>query len=146
MKAISIIPLVIGIAFGPAMLAPAQAQETNYMEQADLAWSQNDLEGAEALFVKATEQAADGRAAARLAGFYLGQNRLQEAVERFQQAISAGLPTPEAQAKAFVGLGMSYLHLGRSALAQAALEEAVRLDASREPQIRPLLDKLAQDA
>jgi tetratricopeptide (TPR) repeat protein len=124
--------------------APAHAQTARqYLEQADLAWSRDDLEGAEALFREAVANATDGEPALRLGGFYLAQNRLAEAVERFQQAIGAGLPTGSMQARAFVGMGIAYLHLGQSALARAALEEALRADPSREAQVRPLLDELA---
>jgi tetratricopeptide (TPR) repeat protein len=137
--------LILSLSLGWGGIAAAtSAQE--YIDQADIAWSQDDLEGAEKLFLKAAEQAGDGEAALRLAGFYLGQNRLEEAVERFQQGISAGLPTPQMESRAFIGMGLSYIHLNRTALAQAALEEALRIDPSKEEQVRPLLEKLAEDS
>ena len=124
---------------GTALAATAR----DYLEQADLAWSKDDLEGAEKLFLEAVANATDGEPALRLGGFYLGQNRLAEAVERFQEAITVGLPGEPMQARAFVGMGIAYLHLGQRALARAALEEALRVDPSREEQVRALLDELA---
>jgi tetratricopeptide (TPR) repeat protein len=134
--------LILGFAAGWGGLTHARTAG-EYIEQADLAWSRDDLEGAEALFLEAVANATDGEPALRLGGFYLGQNRLAEAVERFQQAISAGLSAEPMRARAFVGMGVAYLHLGQSALARAALEEAVRIDPSREEQVRLLLDRLA---
>ena len=145
MKTPLILPLTLSLLLGWAGIAAATSAR-EYIDQADIAWAQDDLEAAEKLFLLAVEQASDGEAAVRLAGFYLGQNRLEEAVERFQQGISAGLPTPQMESRAFVGMGLSYIHLNRSALAQAALEEALRIDPSKEEQVRPLLEKLADDS
>ena len=50
------------------------------------------------------------------------------------------------ESRAFIGMGLSYIHLNRTALAQAALEEALRIDPSKEEQVRPLLEKLAEDS
>ena len=133
--------LILCLAAAWSVAAPA-ATARDYLEQADLAWSKDDLEGAEQLFLEAIANASDGEPALRLGGFYLGQNRLAEAVERFQEAITAGLPAGSMQARAFVGMGIAYLHLGQSALARAALEEAVRVDPSRAEQVRPLLEQI----
>ena len=137
---IRILILCLAAAWGGSTTA---ATALELLEQADLAWSQDELEDAEALFLEAVANAVDGEPSLRLGGFYLGQNRLAEAVERFQQAISAGLPAESMQARAFVGMGIAYLHLGQGALARAALEEAVRVDPAREEEVRPLLDQLA---
>ena len=139
--------LVLALAVPVGLCIPAVSAEPrveDHLAEADLAWSRDDLAAAEAAFLNAVSVAGDGQAAARLAGFYLGQNRLQEAVERFQQAISLGLPSPQSEAKAFVGMGLAYLHLDSSDLAAAAFEEALRLDPSREGEIRPVLTELEQ--
>ncbi|MBK1717545.1 tetratricopeptide repeat protein [Thiocystis violacea] len=60
----------------------------------------------------------------RLGGALLLKQRHEEAIERFRAAIGLNA----GNADAFVGMAIADIHLGRHALARAALQEAKRLD------------------
>ncbi|MGE5320001.1 MAG: tetratricopeptide repeat protein [Hyphomicrobiaceae bacterium] len=71
----------------------------------------------------------------RLGGVLLLRQQHGESIGQFKTAI--GLDP--ANADAFVGLGMAYLHQGRYPLARAALAEALRLKPSRRQEIDQVL-------
>jgi tetratricopeptide (TPR) repeat protein len=129
--------LLIGV-----QVSVASATTEELLRQADTAWAAGDVETAEARFKDAVAGAADGMAELRLGGFYLSQNRLADSVTSFQAALSAGLPDARLQSRAFLGLGIAYLHSGKSSLARAAFDEASRIDPARAAEIQPLLEEL----
>ena len=76
----------------------------------------------------------------RLGGIQLLRQRYREGIEHFQQAITLD----QANAQAFIGMAIGYLHLGRYNLARAALNEAERLDPAKQPEIDKVLAWLDQ--
>jgi len=74
----------------------------------------------------------------RLAGAFVAQGNFSSAIGVYQQAI--GLDPNNA--KAFIGLGIAYLHGGNKPLARAALQEAIRLEPGRETQLAPVIAAL----
>ena len=72
---------------------------------------------------------------ARLGGMYLMQQQYADAINSFQRSITLDV----GQARAFVGMGMAYLHTGRHSLARAALEEARRIKPELSDDIEPVL-------
>jgi Tfp pilus assembly protein PilF len=100
---------------------------------------QGRLEPAQKAFEAATR--ADPRsvdAYTKLAGVHIALNDFNAAIRVYQQAI--GLDPNNA--KAFIGLGIAYLHSGDKSLTRAALEEALRIDPGRREQLAPILAML----
>ena len=122
--------------------AVTAATTDELLAQADAAWAAGDLEKAEQHFKEAALSAETGEAELRLGGFYISQTKLDGAVDAFQAALTKGLPTPVLQSRAFVGMGIAYLHSGRSSLARAAFDEAVAIDPAREQEIKLLLEEM----
>ena len=77
----------------------------------------------------------NAEAHARLGGMHLMLQQYSAAIESFQRAISLD----GGQARAFVGMGMAYLHNGRHQLARAALERARSLRPELAMDIDPVL-------
>ncbi len=112
------------------------------LEKGDKFWLAGDLLQAQQHFEQATQQYPENAAAhSKLAGFWLVQNAYQNSIKHYQQAISLYQETAPERAKAFIGLGLAYLHSERSKLAIASFEEALRLEPQRQAQLSPLLDK-----
>ena len=108
------------------------ASGTKLLEQGKLEQAQKAYEAA----VKADPRSVEARM--KLAGVHIAQNNFTAATQLYQQVI--GLDP--ANAKAFIGLGIAYLHSGDKALTRAALEEALRLEPKRKQQLEPILSML----
>lgn len=74
----------------------------------------------------------------KLAGLYITRKDYSAGTKQYQRAISLDPKNP----KAWIGLGIAYLHSGDKSLTRAAWEEALRLDPARKEQLAPLLAKL----
>jgi Flp pilus assembly protein TadD len=68
------------------------------------------------------------------AGELLSGGKYSDAVRAYQEIIGSD----SNNALAWVGLGLAYLHAGDRDLARAALDEAIRIDPSREAQLSEL--------
>jgi tetratricopeptide (TPR) repeat protein len=82
--------------------------------------------------------AADPRSSlayTRLGGAQVMKQDYAAGVESFKQAIALD----GENANAFVGMAVAYLHSGRHALARAALEEAKRIDPSKQAEADKLI-------
>ena len=91
-----------------------------------------DLDGAATAYRQAVEaDPSSAVAQTRLGGTLLLKQQYTDAIRSFKTAI--GLDS--ANADAFVGLGMSYLHLGQYDLARAALAEARERKPDKQTQI-----------
>lgn len=71
------------------------------------------------------------------AGQLLVSGKYADAVHAYQDIIG----TDGRNAKAWIGLGLSYLHAGQRDLAQAAFDEAVRLEPARKEQLAKLVER-----
>ncbi len=74
----------------------------------------------------------------RLAGLLLSRNNYSASTKEYQRLI--GLDPKNA--KAWIGLGIAYLHSGDKSMTRAAWEEAMRLEPARQQQLAPLLARL----
>lgn len=85
-----------------------------------------------ALFRKALEQEPSSSLAyTRIGGAQLLKQEYGPAIDSFRRAIMLDADNADA----FVGMAMAYLHSGDYALARASLEEAKRIDPSKQAAI-----------
>lgn len=134
----ALLALVMGL-FSTSLWASGTAE---LLEQADTAWAAGDLETAETNFKEAVANADNGEADLRLGGFYISQNRLADAINAFQSSLTKGLPSPKLESRAFLGMGIAYLHFEKTSLARAAFDEAANIDPSRADEIKLLLEEM----
>lgn len=71
----------------------------------------------------------------RLGGAHVMKQDYGTALESFKQAIALDA----RNANAFVGMAVAYIHSGRYPLARAALEEAKRIDPSKQEEVDKLI-------
>ncbi len=120
-------------------LAATPDNATELIARGTLLLQQGKLEPAQQAFVAALK--ADPRsvdAHMRLAGVNIAQNNFTAAIALYQQAIALD----PNNAKAFIGMGIAYLHGGEKSLTHAAFEEAMRLEPGRRAQLVPILAKI----
>ena len=114
--------------------------ETALVAQGDKQWAAGRLDDARRSFEEAvTVNPRSPDAHMKLAGLQLSGRNYAAAIQTYQRII--GLDGNNA--KAWIGLGMAYLHSGQHELSRAAFGEAVRADPSRKAQLAPLLEKPA---
>jgi Tfp pilus assembly protein PilF len=102
-------------------------------------WSAGHLDKAQHLYESAVKAAPTSvEAHMRLAGLYLTGKDYGASTKQYQRAISLD----PKNAKAWIGLGISYLHSGDKNLTRAAWEEAIRVEPARKAQLAPLVAKL----
>lgn len=100
---------------------------------------QGKLEPAREAFEAATKAGPRSvEAHMKLAGVNITQNNFSAAIAIYRQAI--GLDPNNA--KAFIGLGIAYLHSGNKSLTRAALEEAMRIEPGRKTQLAAIIATL----
>ena len=78
----------------------------------------------------------------RLAGFQLSQQQMEACIANYKQVIGQ----EPKNSKAWIGLGMAFLHISQPENARAAFDEAIRADPSRKEQLALLLAKLDEKA
>jgi len=117
----------------------AAGENLSLIEQGNRQWAAGDLDQAAASYQTAIgmdPKAVD--AYMKLAGLHIARQEYRAGVETFQKAIGAD----PNNANAFIGLAIGYLHLGSPALAEAALDEAVRIDPGRRATLEPLMARI----
>lgn len=117
----------------------AAGENLSLIEQGNRQWAAGDLDQAAASYQAAIgmdPKAVD--AYMKLAGLHIARQEYRAGVETFQKAIGAD----PNNANAFIGLAIGYLHLGNPVLAQAALDEAVRIDPGRRATLEPLMARI----
>jgi tetratricopeptide (TPR) repeat protein len=121
------------------MLAMASATAVagpDYIEEGDRYSAQGDWDKAIASYEKAATGEQDrAMALTRMGGAMLARQRYSDSIGYFQQAISEDA----ASHGAFIGLGISYLHMGRYELSRAALEEARKLPSGKQEDIDKMI-------
>lgn len=95
-----------------------------------------DIDGAIETLTRAVAADPDSSLAhTRLGGAYLLNQEYDPAIAQFQRAIS----TDAANADAFIGMAVAYLHTKRLTLAKAALNEAKRIEPHKTAKIDEVL-------
>ena len=116
--------------------AAAGAELHDLIETGQSQAASGRLDDALATFTTAAQTYPDSSLAhTRLGGVRVLRQEYSRGIEEFQQAIMLD----QANANAFIGLAVAYLHLGQHAHAKAALKEAEKLDVGKGEQIRKLL-------
>ena len=121
-----------------AMAASASSAES--LAQGDRLWAQGKLQDARAAFEQAVQN--DPRSAPalmKLGGLLLSNQDFAAAIATYKKVI--GLDGNHA--RAWMGLGMAYLHTQQKDLSRAAFAEAVRIEPRRKQQLAALIDTTA---
>jgi tetratricopeptide (TPR) repeat protein len=133
--------LAAALALGALVPMGAAAADASLLAQGDKQWAEGRTAEARKSFEAAV--AADPKSAAalmKLGGLLLASNDHAAAVQTYKRAISLD----SGNAKAWIGLGVAYLHTGQKDLSKAAFAEAVRADPSRKTQLAGLAEEPAQ--
>ena len=123
------------------LMANAWAADTTLIAQGNKQWEEGRLVEARKSFEGAV--AADPRsveARMKLGGLLLSSSDHAAAIQTYQRTISLD----SNNAKAWMGLGLAYLHTGQRELSRAAFDEAIRLDPSRKDQLARLTEKATE--
>ncbi len=131
--------LLAGLIFAACSLGAQAGTAGESIAKADRYWADNKLDDAQRAFEAAVKAEPDSVSIRlRLAGFQLSRQQTSDCIDNYHKVISQ----EPKNSKAWIGLGMAYLHSGRPTLARAAFEEAVRVDPGRKETLGPLLTKL----
>lgn len=120
----------------------AIAQTANQsIANAEQFWAEGKLDEAQKAFeAAASAKPESAEVLLRLAGFQLSRQMMTDCITNYKKVISL----EPNNSKAWIGLGMAYLHISNPGLAKAALEEAVRVDPARKEKLQPVINKLSE--
>lgn len=105
----------------------------------DQLWKEGKLEDAQQSFRTALqEEPQSTEIQMKLGGLQLSSNDFAASIQTYKNVISLN----GRNVRAWLGLGFSYLHTGKSSLSMAAFDEAIRLDPSKKAALQPVMDKL----
>ena len=134
----TLVAILIGTA---CTLAVGAETSSELLVKADRLWAEGKLDQAQQSFEAAAQsnpKATD--VLLRLAGFQLARQQLSASIVTYQKVISQ----EPKNSRAWIGMGLAYLHSSRAAQARAAFEEAIRVDPSRKEKLGPVLAKLEE--
>lgn len=104
----------------------------NLIEQGDVLKEKGEFEAAMAKYQEAVSRDPESASALfKLGGMQLVQQQYSASIDSFQRSLTLD----QGNANAFVGMAVAYLHMGSFKLAEAALDEAVRLDPSKKSEV-----------
>jgi tetratricopeptide (TPR) repeat protein len=121
-----------------ALAAPAYAEDAaDLIRRGEAELESGDIPHAVATLQQAVAaNPSSSLAHTRLGGALVLAQKYRASIESFKRAIAL---EEGANANAFVGMAVAYLHTGDYALARAALVEAKRVDGSKAEQIDALI-------
>jgi tetratricopeptide (TPR) repeat protein len=122
--------------------APAGATDTAALiQEGEAKLAAGEVDAGLALFEQAGEQdPKSSLVQTRIGGAHLLAQRHDQAIQSFRQAIMLD----GANAAAFIGMALAYLHQGDYALARASLEEAKRIDPAKQAKIDEVIAYIDQ--
>jgi Tfp pilus assembly protein PilF len=123
------------VAAVPADATALLARGERLLQQGKLEPARKALEGA----VKADPRSLD--ACMKLAGVNIALNNFSAAIPLYKQAIALN----PNNARAFIGMGIAYLHSGDKSMSRALFEEAIRIEPRRKQQLEPILAQLQEE-
>lgn len=116
-----IVSLMLAVAISLLLTTFAKAQTEVSLAAGQAKAAAGDIQGALQIYTDLTRQGPESAEAfAHLGGMQLLKQDYTDAVKSFQRAISLGA----TDARAFIGMGMAYLHLSQLGPARAAFVEA----------------------
>lgn len=131
--------LLIGLVSATCSLGVFAETAAQSLAKADQFWADGKLDDAQKAFeAAAAADPASTDARLRLAGFQLSRQQTTACIANYQKVISQ----EPKNSRAWIGLGMAYLHSSRAPLARAAFEEAIRVDPARKEKLAPLIARL----
>ncbi len=109
----------------------------------DQQWAAGNVEEAQKTFEQAVKAAPlSVEAGIKLGGLQLSRNDFSGSTQTYQHLIGI----EPNNTKAWLGLGISYLHSGRNELSIAAFEEVIKIDPSRKEPLAPVIENLRKSA
>lgn len=122
-----------------ALWSAQAAMHVDLITQGDQQWATGQLDAAQRTFEKAVHtEPRSVKAHMKLAGLQLSRQDFKGCIGTYQRTI--GLDANNA--KAWLGLGFSYLHTGQNALSSAAFGEAIRIEPANQEILASVLAKL----
>jgi Flp pilus assembly protein TadD len=114
------------------------------LTQGDQAWEQGKMQEAEQVFRRAMDAAPDSPLPLiRLGGLQLSQQRYSESLSSYQAVLSLD-PDDQTLGRAYLGMGLAYLHTGDPDLAREAFTQASEyVSEERRTDIERILEFLA---
>lgn len=138
-KATHLAAALLALALLTGGTARATAAVPDLVRQGEQQWQAGLLAEAQKSFQAAlTAQPRSVDIQLKLAGLQLSQNDFAACIPAYQRVIGQDA----GNVRAWLGLGFSYLHTGKSSLSLAAFQEAIRLDPGKKAALQPLLDTL----
>ncbi len=135
-RTLRVVAMITLVAAGCALPVHAAGPADGLVGEGDRLWAASQLDGAESAFLRAVEASPNAtEPLMKLGGLRLSRQKFADAIPTYQRAI--GLE-PQL-ARAWIGLGFAYLHLGQADLARNAFDEAGRIDPSKAKQLAALL-------
>ncbi len=115
----------------------------NLLKQAYEQSAAGDLDQALSTLQQAVREDPDSSLAyTRLGGVRVLRQEYSASIQDFQQAIMLD----QQNAAAFIGMSVSYLHMGQYTMARAALQEAAKIDPAKQSEIDKVLAEIDQRA
>jgi cytochrome c-type biogenesis protein CcmH/NrfG len=132
--------VLMALLFAAASVAAVGAEKTgDIVARADKLWVAGKLDDAQKAFEAAVKQEPKNSAVLlRLAGFQLSRQQIDKSIDTYRQIIGM----EPKNSKAWIGMGLAYLHTSDDGLARASFEEAVRVDPERKAQLQPIFARL----
>jgi tetratricopeptide (TPR) repeat protein len=143
-RTMKITALVIAVVTSAVSSFPVPAADAaSLVEKGELQLKLGEIDAALDTLKKAVEADPNSSLAfTRLGSAWVMKQDYAAGLESFQQAIVLNADN----ANAFVGMAIAYLHSGRYSLARAALEEAKRIDPSKQREAEKLIGWIDQRA
>lgn len=123
------------------LLFAAAARAGDGVAEGDAHWAAGRLDQAAESFRAAISAEPDSpEVRLRLAGLYMARQQYARAVPLYQQVIGFDAGND----RAFIGLGLAYLHQQKALMAEAAFVEAMRINPERRAALEPVVASLRE--
>ena len=134
----NVLTVLVLLTGGMGMSAAAAAvSSAESLAHGDRLWAQGKLSDARAMFEQAANDPVNPLPGLmKLGGLLLSNQDFAAAIATYKKVI--GLDGNNV--RAWMGLGMAYLHTQQKELSRAAFGEAVRIEPSRRPQLAGLIE------
>ncbi|MDX2504020.1 MAG: tetratricopeptide repeat protein [Gammaproteobacteria bacterium] len=120
-------------------LCLASSNAINSLQEGDKLYADGNIKDALGYFEKAVQENPDSSESwFKLARTQMLNNRYSDSVKSYQKTISID----QNNALAFVGMAISYMHMGLYNHAKASFNEASRIDPSKKAEVGKVMQKI----